>query len=358
MIYGRYSLETERLRRSCCLAAVTGGVGYSVPMAYIRYVDHFAEYRAARRRVVLPGPLMDILRRRQDWIHRQNDVRAEGQEGTTIAKEVCHYAEMTGRLAPKAPSVSNRSTVRLAHAEDLASRLAAAVDYLELARDAAPLIKPVLLYYSCANLTGVLSRAFFEWEPDHLGHGMKVEHHADPTKTRVRIERNGYFPRLAITLFLLTGRPTPFIPVVAFAGEADESRQVVGDPVRDLSLAELMAFDVTERVDALLQHHGIAKWAHWKGPSYGETAFLLDVLLMYVASSYARYQPARWSMILAGSPGTGEMAASFGDAFERFDKFGFDRVLSLLGVDDWDFTASQHFYDNPYSLTWKMSRRR
>jgi hypothetical protein len=254
---------------------------------------------------------------------------------TRFPDEVLHYSSRHKALGLKGPLPIVRSTLNSAFAEELALKIDSSLNFLELAANADPLVKPILLYYSCAHVCGVFTRAFLEWQQDRRTHGLCCSHKpGNVAKTEVSIAEKGQFPRLATACFLLSGMPSCFSELVAYSssptahtnkGELLESfgKTELGAPVRKLALDELVAIDYGSRLKAVRERHGFHKF---KG--LPTTAFLFDVITLYVGSSLARYDVLGWREILEGK--SNSYRIHFEEAFDRFQNFTINSLLAML----------------------------
>jgi hypothetical protein len=150
----------------------------------------------------------------------------------------------------------------------------------------------------------------------------------------MKVERAGQFPRLATTCFLLTGRPSCFTALVTYStspikqtgpGESLESfaKRETGEPIQHVTLAELAAFDFSTRLRPVRERHGFHKF---KG--LPTTAFLIDVITLFLASSLARYDVLGWRQILEGRDNSYRI--HFEETFDRFQTFTIDILLAIL----------------------------
>ena len=82
-----------------------------------------------------------------------------------------------------------------------------------------------------------------------------------------------------------------------------------GVPVTVLTLDELLNFDFGRRLQAIRSHFGFHKF---KG--LPTTAFLIDIIILFVASSLARYDVLGWQQVLDGK--NNSYRIQFEEAFE------------------------------------------
>lgn len=220
------------------------------------------------------------------------------------------------------------NSISAEHAEEIALKIDTALQFADLGAVADPFIKPIILYYSCVQLCGVYTRAFFNWEKDPRGHGLTC------TNTTTEISENGQFPRLATTTFLLTGQPNCFAELVTFSkkpiqyaspGEllAEFGKSESRSPLGKLTLDELTGFDYVNHLKSVRKY-----WGFHKAKILPSTAFLVDVWALFVSSSLARYNVIAWRKILEGKGNAHRLY--FEETFERFLTYTIDLILLML----------------------------
>jgi hypothetical protein len=150
----------------------------------------------------------------------------------------------------------------------------------------------------------------------------------------VSIAKKGQFPRLAATCFLLSGMPSCFSELVTYlatptahTGPAEHlekfGKTEIGSPVTKLTLDELVTFDYGMRLKAVRERHGFHKF---KG--LPTTAFLVDVICLFLGSSLARYDVLGWREILEGR--SNPYRIHFEETFDRFRGFLANSLLTML----------------------------
>lgn len=274
---------------------------------------------------------------------------------TSLPDEVLHYYSRHKALAVSGPRPKLRHNVCFEFAEELAIKIDAGLNFASLAETANHHIKPILLYYACAHLSGVYTRFLFEWDRDNRNHGLSCSHHpGDVSKTKVSVSNNGQFARLAATCFLLTGSPSCFSTLVTYSTAPTAHTESGGHlekfgknekdaPVNSLTLDQLLNFDFAKRLQLVRNHFGFHKF---KG--LPTTAFLIDIIILFVASSLARYDVLGWQQILDGK--NNSYRIQFEEAFERFQRFMVDALLAAFENPFRDFdTRLFQMEPSPYS---------
>jgi hypothetical protein len=314
-----------------------------------------SEIKKRLRALRLPYSAHQILKHGLDQLLAIASSRAWCLPPTKLEDEIHHYSSRYTVLGLKGPRPVLRSSLEKNLAEELALKIDASIKFFELAIDADLLVRPILLYYSCAHICGVYTRAFFDWQNDSRKHGLQCNHASgNVAKTKVTIGKRGQFPRLATTCFLLSGMPSCFSDLVTYSspptshtgpGELLEKfgKAEVGSPITELTLDELITFDYGKRLKIVREQHGFHKF---KG--LPTTAFLIDVITLFVGSSLARYDVIGWREILEGK--NNSYRIHFEETFERFQNSMINYLLAML--ENPSFSFDQAFLPtqpSPYS---------
>ncbi len=288
-----------------------------------------------RRSLRLPYSAHALLSASLVALTRTTASRCWALPATSFPDEVSHYSSRHKALAIKGPRPKLRADLSSSFAEEQALKIDAALTFAELGERADPRIKPILLYYACAQLCGVYTRSFFDWECDNRSHGLTCNHRpGDLPKTSIRVEVAGQFPRLAVTCFLFTGQPNCVSPLVTYSakptihtgpGELLElfGKNEQGVPIAGLTLDELVNFDFGTQLKAARQHYGFHKFN-----GLPSTAFLVDVMTLFVGSSLARYDVLGWQRVLEGKDNSYRI--HFEETFDRFLAFAVDALLAAF----------------------------
>jgi hypothetical protein len=254
---------------------------------------------------------------------------------TKFADEVDHYKARHAALLSRTPCPEISSPISPATAEEIATRVDAALRLLELGKDSGLLIKPILLYYAYSQVVNVYTRSYLRWRRDKQGHGLKCQHSSsDVGDTKVVVQDGGQFIRLAISFFLFSGQPNLFSPLVthssqplAHRGQGEILEQFgkieIGVPEQHFTVRQLQNYDIHRELEKVKVRHGYHKFS---GRPTSE--FLLDSLKLFVASSLARYDPIGWNRIMDGKDNSYLLV--FEEAFDRFANRGFDVLLELV----------------------------
>lgn len=288
-----------------------------------------------RRSLRLPHAANSVLAAGLATLHGPTASRSWTLPPTSFPEEVVHYYSRHKALGAKGPRPNLRTGISSSLAEEQALKIDAALNFAELGERSDPLVRPILLYYACAHLCGVYSRTFFEWECDNRSHGLTCSHKpGDLPNTQIGVADSGQFPRVVATCFLLTGQPSCFSPLVTYSrqptahtgsGELLENfgKKELGAPVTSLTLNELANFQFGVHLKAVRQRHGFHKFR-----GLPTTAFLLDVLTLFLGSSLARYDVVGWKRILEGRDNSYRI--HFEETYERFLTVGIDLLLGSL----------------------------
>ena len=314
-----------------------------------------SESKKRLRALRLPYSAHQILKEGLNNLLSTASSRAWCLPPTKLADEVPHYSSRHTTLALKGPRPVLQNSVTSSSAEEFALKIDASLKFLELAAEADLAVKPILLYYSCAQMCGVYTRVFFDWQNDNRTHGLRCHYvSGNVANTKVSIEHKGQFPRLVTACFLLSGMPSCFSELVTYSsvptshtgpGELLEmfGKVEIGSPVTELTLNELVTFDYGKRLKAVREQHGFHKF---KG--LPTTAFLIDVITLFVGSSLARYDVIGWKEILEGK--NNSYRIHFEETFERYQKSTVNYLLAMLENPSFSFDqASLPTQPSPYS---------
>ncbi|MDQ3622422.1 MAG: hypothetical protein M3463_08040 [Verrucomicrobiota bacterium] len=96
-----------------------------------------------------------------------------------------------------------------------------------------------------------------------------------------------------------------------------------GVPIAGLTLDELVNFDFGTQLKAARQHYGFHKFN-----GLPSTAFLVDVMTLFVGSSLARYDVLGWQRVLEGKDNSYRI--HFEETFDRFLAFAVDALLAAF----------------------------
>jgi hypothetical protein len=117
----------------------------------------------------------------------------------------------------------------------------------------------------------------------------------------------------------------------------------LGEPERVFSLRQLASFDYKGEITSVRRRHGFHKCKML--PS---SAYLVDALVLFLASSLARYNVVGWKRILDGRDTPYRLL--FDETFDRYLSSGIDLTLAALEK------PSRSFFDrllpsrpNPYT---------
>jgi hypothetical protein len=220
--------------------------------------------------------------------------------------------------------------------EFLADCVDSSLHMLDSALEADVVVRPMLFYYSVAQLFGAWSRTYLHWVPENRdSHGLSFNRNdRDVGESKITLQDDGFFPRLESMLWLIYGQGSVFsrvLPLPYEGGRVQEYRRNRKLPevprndraVRELSLKDLVEFSVERRVEEAEASFGVDKTRLTVA-----TRLLLDVLLLYTASCLSRYNPRTWKEVLLGRKYSYRL--HFDAVFERSQGFAVDYALALM----------------------------
>lgn len=213
---------------------------------------------------------------------------------------------------------------------------------IELWRNAAQTteaIAPILFHYSWHCFNSFFAYTFFRWAQKHSqSHGVYVSNMTDDIeKIKITISRtDGVFQRTVDTWSCLGGNLafSAFLPAFEENGIAFHSNQMpFFQKSNCCELGQLLSFDPYEHERFYWEKFGReelvmnASFSYWMGTP---TRIMQSYLILFVASSIARYRPILWASILSGA--TKEKAAfalSYRDALLKYAQFGLNSASFL-----------------------------
>lgn len=291
--------------------------------------------RKRRQELRLPFTAHSILSDSLSSISSTVESRVWCLPETPFIEEIKHYCKKHKSSGISGPRPKLRSLIKAEFSEELAIKIDTSLNFANLANSADLLIKPILLYYASAHLCGVYTRAFFEWEKDQHTHGLSCQfNRGDVGQTLIKIQKQGQFSRIAACCFLLTGHPNCFTTLVTYSsspiahtgsGELLEKfcAEEKGEPADTLTLDALVKYNYGTELKKVRERHGFHKFN-----GLPTTAFLVDVITLFVGSSLARYNVLGWKQILEGKDNP--YWIHFEDTFARFQLFTIDALLERL----------------------------
>ena len=203
---------------------------------------------------------------------------------------------LTTKYLDKSPEVSEQNVALLKNA----------IELWKTATKTSDAIAPILAHYSWHCFNSFFVYSLLRWEPQHSkSHGILVKLDDELSEIRVQILKSGLFQRLidtwtvigaslAFSRFLpvVKGQKVEFIPNEEYLpGESDE-----------LSPEQLLRFKPVEYEKSL---HEIQKGTLLSCPFIANSIslpneFFRSYLLLFLASSIARYRPVLWKTVLSG----------------------------------------------------------
>lgn len=236
------------------------------------------------------------------YITMQRQIVATFAPYTGIAKS---YSEVTGRSVE--PVTEKYLEERPEVSEQNVALLQNAIELWKTATKTSDAIAPILSHYSWHCFNSFFMYSFFKWEPQHSkSHGILVKLDDELAKIEIKISKSGLFQRLVDTwtiigaslafsrfLPIVKNHTVEFIPNEGYlAGESDE-----------LSPEQLMRFKPVEYEKSLYATHrkDLLSCSSFMANSVSlPNTYFRSYLLLFIASSIARYRPVLWKTILSG----------------------------------------------------------
>lgn len=183
----------------------------------------------------------------------------------------------------------------------------------EAAMRASPHVKPILYHYSWHSFFAFLMYTFARYDSHAGGHGISVD---IMSSEQVILEfhpfkKRGYFQRILDTLTIL-GYPLAFARWIPIEGEGqgvvfEENKASSIADRKEIDLIEIATFDAIGYMDRLWEKHECFQELGTPTGRYHGTRFhwvnqwIIDFIMLFTASSIARYKPYVWHEILQGT---------------------------------------------------------
>jgi hypothetical protein len=208
----------------------------------------------------------------------------------------------------------------------------------ELAKNAIAETKPLVIHYAQQSLFGFFVYSTLSYTASSSKHGLGIVWDPDYHNVKVRIRKSGFFPRI-IDCYSLLDADTGFA-IASYNRKPDGTYAFVRSTNSNgfseesaLSLAQL-----TQRRQEIANRNG-------------HHIDVIDYLLIFIASSLARYKPFLWDKVVKGEHGT-ELVV-FKKAFDRFELLHTRLVKALLqlgwgvspeALTDFDFNIEREIH--------------
>jgi hypothetical protein len=191
-------------------------------------------------------------------------------------------------------------------AEQNVALLKNAIELWRTATKTSDAIAPILSHYSWHCFNSFLVYSFFQWVPQHSkSHGVNIRLSDDLTGIRIQILKSGLFQRLVDTWTLIGASLafSRFLPIVKNDTiHFIPNNRYLPSKSDELSLGQLMKFSPIEFEKELKpdQRDHMVVCPFIANSVNLPNAFLQSYLVLFVASSIARYRPTLWHSILSG----------------------------------------------------------
>ncbi len=177
-------------------------------------------------------------------------------------------------------------------------------DYFgKLAKNATQEIKPLILHYAEQSLFAFFVYSVLSYSKSAFRHGLEIKWGNSWKDTKVKICNNGFFSRI-IDCYTILGVNTHF-SIVRYNKMENKFEEVKYNPYPFSQEPILSLEEIIEKREKL----NTAESGHYYD--------VIDFILIFYASSLARYKPFLWHKILDGWEGLEIIL--FKKCFERFD---------------------------------------
>jgi hypothetical protein len=234
-------------------------------------------------------------------------------------------------------------------AEENVALLKNAIELWRSASQTTDAIAPLLFHYSWHCFNAFFAYTFFRWNPQHgSSHGIEIPSetlNGDLTKLAIRFrkeekkggETRGLFQRLIDAWTLLGTSPafSAFLPILKDNQFTVRPNQLfLLEKSKSLGLARLVNFDPVDDYERpywkrfgrkeLIQNMSFTNSMNLP------TRILQSYLILFIASSVARYRPILWSSVLSGeSKAEASLAFAYRSALLTYAQYGGGRASFL-----------------------------
>lgn len=202
----------------------------------------------------------------------------------------------------------------------------------DIAKNSTPETKPLLFYYAEISLYAFFIYSLFTYPTPSKSHGLTVDWKSNLKDTKVKILKKGFFSRI-VDCYSILECETHF-SILTYdtsskkLGETKYQHSLLNEP--SLTLEELIKLRESLGNDANGHYYDV-----------------IDFILIFFASSMARYKPYFWHKIIKGQEGT--EFAWFTKAFDRFDLLWIRLMKTLLKLRS-GMNASELQYIDPIKM--------
>ena len=194
-------------------------------------------------------------------------------------------------------------------AEQNIALLKNAIELWKAATKTTDAIAPILYHYSWHCFNSFFAYSFFRWEPEHSkSHGIYISKwNDDVSEIQIGILNDGLFKRVldAWTCLGASLAFSAYLPKIEGDKISFQKNELFFlQDSNVFKISRLLSFNSTEDFERnywrtygrekLLRNSSFTTWGN------GPTRILKDYLVLFVASSIARYRPILWSSTLLG----------------------------------------------------------
>jgi len=191
-------------------------------------------------------------------------------------------------------------------AEQNIALLKNAIELWKTATRTSDAIAPLLVHYSWHCFNSFFVYSFFRWEPQHSkSHGIGIELADRLEDMKIQVFKYGLFRRI-IDTWTIIGVPLIFSPFLPFFSNDEmhfqHNEMYLCEHSNEISLEALMRFKPVNFEKELhsKRREDLVVCPFLANSIYLPNRFLKNYLLLFVASSIARYRPILWHSILKG----------------------------------------------------------
>jgi hypothetical protein len=214
-----------------------------------------------------------------------------------------------------------------------------AIELWRSASQATDAIAPILFHYSWHCLNSFFAYSFFRWNPKHSqSHGINIgKINNDIGKIQITISNNGLFSRL-IDAWTCLGASLAFSKYLPIMQEGmydvKPNELYFLKESNTVELSTLMNFKPVEDYERKYWNDygrtNLIQNTSFKNSMNIPTRIMQSYLILFVASSLARYRPILWALILSGNNNqNAHFSLQYRNALLMYTQFGINSISFL-----------------------------
>lgn len=185
---------------------------------------------------------------------------------------------------------------------DNVTRLKNALQLKNLGDSASPELKPIMYYYSCEQFMNFFVNSIVKIPSPKNNHGISISPEKNILETRIIMRPSGFFSRL-VDVYTIFNENSIFSPLKSEYSQ-DDRKFIYDVNSHDFALTKEIKFTLDDLLKLDLKYDIIS-------------SDLRNIIILYVASHFARYTPSSWKGILDGIKNG--LMIHFGKIYSEYD---------------------------------------